>query len=96
MKGQPGKGQQPLTDPIGSKRILLPRPSGSDFLTPFVKALKNKKNSEITLHGVNLKFKRRVQKNPRIMPISYQTHENPRNHGLFNPASPSIYAWYAG
>jgi hypothetical protein len=36
-------------EPIGSEGALMPRPGGSGFLVPFVKALENKKISEITL-----------------------------------------------
>jgi hypothetical protein len=34
---------------IGSERVLMPRPGESGFPAPFVKALENKKNSEIEL-----------------------------------------------
>jgi predicted CopG family antitoxin len=34
---------------LGAKGFSLPRPDGSGFLAPFVKALENKKSSEIAL-----------------------------------------------
>jgi hypothetical protein len=44
-----GRGALAPNEPIGSERALMPRPGGNNFLAPFVKALENKKKSEIAL-----------------------------------------------